>query len=397
MAEPVGRGRLRPRRRHPRGTRGSPSRGSPSRQRSSGRRRLTITMPKATEMPRRGATSRSRDRAADARLGRHPARAPRAAAAPAGGAAAPRAGAGRGPRARPCLRGLSHRPAPGRGRPPPSSGLDHPRPRGGGRRGGVRARSDAVRGGGPGRHRVAAPHLRGMPFLPFRSGEPLRAVALHRWDADGGYAEFAVVPEAFAYRLPDGFTDEEAAPLLCAGIIGYRSLLRAELPPGGRLGLYGFGASAHLTAQVAIAQGAEVHVLTRGPQARQLARDLGAASVGDARDAAPVPLDSAIIFAPAGDLCRWPWRPSGREEPWRWRGSTSARSPAGLPAAPVPRAQRPLRHQQHPPRRRGVPHPRGPARAAAQHHGIPLGPGRGRAQHVAAGDLRGAAVLRVFP
>jgi propanol-preferring alcohol dehydrogenase len=111
-----------------------------------------------------------------------------------------------------------------------------------------------------------------------------------------------VVPEAFAYRVPVSFADEQAAPLLCAGIIGYRSLVRAQLPVGGRLGIYGFGASAHLTAQLAIAQGAEVHVLTRGQQARELALQLGAASVGGPFDPAPVPLDSAIIFAPAGEL-----------------------------------------------------------------------------------------------
>jgi alcohol dehydrogenase, propanol-preferring len=122
------------------------------------------------------------------------------------------------------------------------------------------------------------------------------------WDTDGGFAELAVVPEAFAYRIPASFADQQAAPLLCAGIIGYRSLRRARLPAGGRLGIYGFGASAHLTAQVAIAQGAQVHVLTRGQQARELARRLGAASVGGPSDPAPVPLDSAIIFAPAGDL-----------------------------------------------------------------------------------------------
>jgi len=122
------------------------------------------------------------------------------------------------------------------------------------------------------------------------------------WDTDGGYAELAVVPEAFAYRMPTAFTDVQAAPLLCAGIIGYRSLLRAQLPPGGRLGIYGFGASAHLTAQVAIAQGAEVHVLTRGHQARELALRLGAASVGGPSDHPPAPLDAAIIFAPAGEL-----------------------------------------------------------------------------------------------
>jgi propanol-preferring alcohol dehydrogenase len=122
------------------------------------------------------------------------------------------------------------------------------------------------------------------------------------WDADGGFAEYAVVPDAFAYRVPDDLTDLAAAPLLCSGIIGYRALRRSRLPPGGRLGIYGFGASAHLTAQIARAQGAEVHVLTRGASARALALELGAASVGDAYDEPPVPLDAAILFAPVGDL-----------------------------------------------------------------------------------------------
>ena len=122
------------------------------------------------------------------------------------------------------------------------------------------------------------------------------------WDADGGYAEFATVPADFAHRLPPGYTDSELAPLLCAGIIGYRSLLRAQLPPGGRLGLYGFGGSAHITAQVALAQGAEVHVMTRGADARELALALGAASAQGAADPPPVKLDAAILFAPVGDL-----------------------------------------------------------------------------------------------
>jgi alcohol dehydrogenase, propanol-preferring len=122
------------------------------------------------------------------------------------------------------------------------------------------------------------------------------------WDADGGYARHLTVPAAYAYRLPDGYPVEELAPLLCAGIIGYRALRRAELPAGGRLGIYGFGASAHLTAQLAIAQGATVHVLTRSAAARELAEQLGAASVGDAYDAPPEPLDSAILFAPVGTL-----------------------------------------------------------------------------------------------
>jgi len=122
------------------------------------------------------------------------------------------------------------------------------------------------------------------------------------WDADGGYAEFATVPADFAHRLPVGYTDRELAPLLCAGIIGYRSLLRSELPPGGRLGIYGFGGSAHITAQVALAQGAEVHVMTRGEGARELALELGVASAQGAADPPPVSLDAAILFAPVGDL-----------------------------------------------------------------------------------------------
>ncbi len=122
------------------------------------------------------------------------------------------------------------------------------------------------------------------------------------WDADGGYADRAVVDEAFAYELPDAIDDLHAAPLLCAGIVGYRALRRAELPDGGRLGIYGFGASAHIVAQVAIAQGAEVHVLTRSAAARQLALELGAASVGGATDEPPVPLDASILFAPGGEL-----------------------------------------------------------------------------------------------
>jgi alcohol dehydrogenase, propanol-preferring len=122
------------------------------------------------------------------------------------------------------------------------------------------------------------------------------------WDADGGYAEHAVVDERYAYALPDSFDDEQAAPLLCAGIVGHRALRRASLPPGGRLGIYGFGASAHLVAQVALAEGATVHVLTRSTAARRLALELGAASAGGATDAPPEPLDAAILFAPAGEL-----------------------------------------------------------------------------------------------
>jgi alcohol dehydrogenase, propanol-preferring len=122
------------------------------------------------------------------------------------------------------------------------------------------------------------------------------------WDADGGYADYITVPADYAYPMPAGYSDAELAPLLCAGIIGWRVLQRANLPPGGRLALYGFGASAHLAAQVALVQGASVHVLTRSPQARKLALSLGATSVGGAGDPPPQPVDSAILFAPVGEL-----------------------------------------------------------------------------------------------
>ncbi|GAA1058243.1 alcohol dehydrogenase [Agromyces luteolus] len=122
------------------------------------------------------------------------------------------------------------------------------------------------------------------------------------WDADGGYARFATVPEAFAYALPADADPVAVAPLLCAGIIGYRALRRANLPQGGRLGLYGFGSSAHLTARLAMAGGASVVAMTRGEANQRLARELGLDFVGGERDAAPEPLDAAIVFAPAGDL-----------------------------------------------------------------------------------------------
>ena len=122
------------------------------------------------------------------------------------------------------------------------------------------------------------------------------------WDIPGGYAEYLVASDGFVHELPTGFSDAELAPLLCAGIIGYRALRRAELPPGGRLGIWGFGGSAHLAAQIAIAEGAAVHVFTRAEAARELALGLGAASAQDSWDPTPEPLDSAILFAPVGSL-----------------------------------------------------------------------------------------------
>jgi propanol-preferring alcohol dehydrogenase len=122
------------------------------------------------------------------------------------------------------------------------------------------------------------------------------------YHADGGYAEYAVVPEAYAYPIPHGFADEEAAPLLCAGIIGYRALRRSEVRPGGRLGIYGFGSSAHVTIQVALHRGCEVFVFTREEAHRRLARRMGARFAGGAADPSPSPLDGAILFAPAGEI-----------------------------------------------------------------------------------------------
>ena len=122
------------------------------------------------------------------------------------------------------------------------------------------------------------------------------------WDRDGGYADYCLAEEAYAYALPEAIGDEQVAPLLCAGIIGYRALVCAAVPAGGSLGIYGFGGSAHLTAQLAVAQGLRVHVLTRGEGNRRLALELGAASAGAADEAPPEPLDGAILFAPVGEL-----------------------------------------------------------------------------------------------
>lgn len=122
------------------------------------------------------------------------------------------------------------------------------------------------------------------------------------WDADGGFAERVSVPEAFAYPLPAALAPEQAAPLLCAGIIGYRAYVRSGIRPGGRLGLYGFGGSAHIVIQIARHHGCQVFVVTRGGVHRELAESLGASWVGDSRERPPAPLDGAILFAPAGEL-----------------------------------------------------------------------------------------------
>lgn len=214
------------------------------------------------------------------------------------------------------------------------------------------------------------------------------------WDADGGYAEYATVPADYAYDLPAGYSDVELAPLLCAGIIGWRALVRASLPPRGRLALYGFGASAHLTAQIALAQGASVHVQTRSPQARELALTLGATSVGDPNDSPPEPVDSAILFAPAGELV--PAALASLD-----RGGTLALAGIHLTDIPV------LRYQQHLFQERQIrsvtantrQDGREFLRFAAEHHlqvvttRYPLDRAEGALTDLARGRVHGAAVL----
>ena len=147
------------------------------------------------------------------------------------------------------------------------------------------------------------------------------------YHADGGYAERAIVPEAFAYEISDTFGDMQAAPLLCAGIIGYRALSRSGLPPGGKLGIYSFGSSAHIVIQIALHRGCEVYVVTRGEQHRRLARWLGAAwAGGDAADM-PVRVDSAILFSPAGPLIPTALESLEKGALSPWREFTCAMSP----------------------------------------------------------------------
>jgi alcohol dehydrogenase, propanol-preferring len=228
-----------------------------------------------------------------------------------------------------------------------------------------------------------------------RGAENLCPFSLYTgWDADGGYAEYATVPAGYAYHLPEGYPDIELAPLLCAGIIGWRALVRANLPLGGRLAIYGFGASAHITAQVALAQGATVHVLTRGAQARELALELGAASAGGAADTPPEPVDSAILFAPAGELV--PTALSGLD-----RGGTLA--VAGIHLTDIPA----LRYQEHLFQEREIrsvtantrQDGRDFLRFAANHHlrvvttPYPLDRADAALSDLATGQVRGAAVL----
>ena len=177
----------------------------------------------------------------------------------------------------------------------------------------------------PGHQAVGAVDTLGPGCTRLRAGERVGVAWLHRtcgvcefcrrgdenlcetaeftgWTVDGGYADALTVPEDYAVRLPEGLSDLEAAPLLCAGVIGYRALRRAEVAPGERVALIGFGASAHLALQVLRHWGCETVVMTRGARHRALARDLGATWVGAADEAPPHACDRAVVFAPAGEL-----------------------------------------------------------------------------------------------
>ncbi len=157
------------------------------------------------------------------------------------------------------------------------------------------------------------------------------------YHVDGGYAEFVVAPEAFAYRLPAGFSPTQAAPLLCAGVIGFRALRQSKIRPGERLGLYGFGGSAHIAIQVAVHWGCEVFVFTRSEEHRALARELGARWTGRAEDDPPGRLDSAVIFAPVGRLVLEALRVLGK-------GGTIAL--AGITMTPIPELDYGLLYQE---------------------------------------------------
>jgi propanol-preferring alcohol dehydrogenase len=165
---------------------------------------------------------------------------------------------------------------------------------------------------GEGAHRFEVGARVGIPWLHRTDGtcEYCRSgrenlcdhPAFTGYTVDGGYAECALAPEDFAYPIPKSFPDEQAAPLLCAGIIGFRSLRLSGIQPGGRLAFYGFGAAAHVAIQVARHWGVEVFACTRGANHRKLALDLGAVWAGDATAEPPAKLDAAILFAPAGEL-----------------------------------------------------------------------------------------------
>lgn len=214
---------------------------------------------------------------------------------------------------------------------------------------------------------------------------------------NGGYAEYALVSEHFAYPIPDIFSDEEAAPLLCAGIIGYRALRRSQVKPGQRLGLYGFGASAHITIQIAHNWGCDVYVCSLREEHRNLARQLGAVWVGEAADMPPDTLHSAILFAPAGELVPPALRALGK-------GGTLAL--AGIYMTPIPSLdytrelfqERTLQSVTANTRQDGLDLLREAAAIPIRTHTVPfpLEEANTALQELKAGKIQGAAVLHVF-
>jgi len=216
------------------------------------------------------------------------------------------------------------------------------------------------------------------------------------YHVNGGYAEYALVSEHFAYPIPDFFSDEEAAPLLCAGIIGYRALRRSQVKPGQRLGLYGFGASAHITIQIARSWGCEVYVCSLREEHRQLARQLGAVWVGEAAAMPPNTLHSAIMFAPAGELVPPALRALGK-------GGTLAL--AGIYMTPIPSLdytldlfqERTLQSVTANTRQDGLDLLREAAAIPIRTHTVPfpLEEANTALQELKAGTIRGAAVLHV--
>ena len=200
---------------------------------------------------------------------------------------------------------------------------------------------------GPGSHVLKEGDRVGIPWLHSTDGQCdycLRGfenlcdhAQFTGYHVDGGYAEFATVREDFAHPLPETFSDENAAPLLCAGIVGYRAYRLSGARSGSRLGLYGFGASAHLVLQLARYEGCEVYVFTRAQAHRDLAAKLGAAWVGSAEDMPPHRLDASIIFAPAGSLVPHALRVLRK-------GGTLAL--AGITMSPIPQLDYSLLHDE---------------------------------------------------
>lgn len=215
---------------------------------------------------------------------------------------------------------------------------------------------------------------------------------------DGGFAEYAVVPARFAYPIPPAFSDDQAAPLLCAGIIGYRALRLSGIKPGQRLGLYGFGASAHIAIQVARHWGCQVYVSSLKAEHRELARRLGAVWVGGATDSPPDTLHGAIIFAPAGELVPPALRALER-------GGTLAL--AGIHMSPIPSldydrelfGERAIRSVTANTRQDGLDLLREAAAIPIQPHTVrfPLEEANRALQALKAGAFQGAAVLSLAP